>query len=99
MKRQFERWLQLRKEARITPRLHEVLAEIIRDLPELKGAKPKRSGHRGHDTTYFLLLGHRPKAVLRLNNPHTNRPYPLPEMPFRLASPPERIRHEMTAYT
>jgi hypothetical protein len=98
MNRWARRWWQLRKESRITPRLQEVLAEIASDLPELAGAKAMRSGHRGHDVTYLLSVGGQPKAVLRLNNSHTSRPLPLPDMPFRLDPPGVRILRERAAY-
>lgn len=98
MIRPLKRLWQLRKESRIAPRLQEVLIELMNAVPELEGVRAVRSGHRGHDSNYYLVKGGKKLAMLRLNNPHIARPAPIVKMPFMLTTPEQRITRELTAY-
>ncbi len=99
MIRKFKRFLQMRHASRIEPRLREVLHELSAARPELLGVYPVKSGHRGHDSTYYLEKQGKRLAVLRLNNPYIYRPSPKVKLPFVLGTPSQRIAHELAAYT
>lgn len=98
MMRKLKRWLQTRREAEIAPRLKGVLQMLGESIPELHGAVPVKTGHRGHDSTFYLDVGGKRLAVLRLNNPYITRPSPTPDMPFVLLPPAERVAREFAMY-
>lgn len=99
MMRALTRFLQTCKESRVLPRCREVLAELALAVPELAGVRAIKSGHRGHDSSFYLDKAGKRLAVMRLNNPHIRRPGPAADMPYVLAATAHRIAHELAAYT
>lgn len=94
-----KRWIRAQFwEWRMSGRRNEVADELTKalDLP----ARPRlvERGNLGHDSNYNVFSGGEQIGVLRLVNPHKRRPLPPAEMPFRIAGPSMRIKHEFEVY-
>jgi hypothetical protein len=94
-----KRWVRAQFwEWRMRDRRHEVAAELQRELGVATPLKLVERGNLGHDSNYNVFDGGTQIGVLRLVNPHKRRPLPPAEMPFRIAGPSMRIKHEFEVY-
>jgi hypothetical protein len=91
--RKIKRWLRAQKAERlIGDRREAVRAQVAKVLG--REVRFKERGNLGHDSNYDVIAGGKPVAVLRLVNPHKQRPTPPPGMPFQVEEGPNRIAHE-----
>lgn len=79
-------------------RRREVARELQQELNLPSPPKLFERGNLGHDSNYNVFSGGEQIGVLRLVNPHKRRPEPPAEMPFRIAGPSLRIKHEFDIY-
>lgn len=77
-----------------SPRRTEIAEELRQSFGLEHPPRLHLRGSRGHDGTYLVEnIG-----ILRLANPHKNRPLPASDMPFVLSQTPLRIDREWNAY-
>ncbi len=94
-----KRWIRAQFwEWRMRDRRNEVADELARALALPARPRLVERGNLGHDSNYNVFSGGEQIGVLRLVNPHKRRPLPPAEMPFRIAGPSMRIKHEFEVY-
>jgi hypothetical protein len=79
-------------------RRNEVAAELAKALDLPGPPRLVERGNLGHDSNYNVFSGGEQIGVLRLVNPHKKRPAPAAGMPFEIAGPSMRIKHEFEVY-
>lgn len=94
-----KRWVRAQFwEWRMRDRRNEVAAELATALNLPARPRLVERGNLGHDSNYNVFSVGEQIGVLRLVNPHKTRPLPPAEMPFRIAGPSMRIKHEFEVY-
>jgi hypothetical protein len=79
-------------------RRNQVAAELAKALDLPGPPRLVERGNLGHDSNYNVFSGGEQIGVLRLVNPHKKRPAPAADMPFEIAGPSMRIKHEFDVY-
>src|SRR6185369_10205232 len=85
-------------EARIAGRRQEVARALVAALDLPTRAQLLCRNGMGHDSTYLLVLDGVKLGVLRLLNPHKNRPLPRDGQPYMIPDGEARIDREWQAY-
>ncbi len=94
-----KRWIRAQFwEWRMRDRRNEVAAELAKALGLPAAPRLVERGNLGHDSNYNVFSGGEQIGVLRLVNPHKKRPAPAAGMPFEIAGPSMRIKHEFEVY-
>lgn len=94
-----KRWIRAQFwEWRMRDRRNEVAAELAKALGLPGPPRLVERGNLGHDSNYNVFSGGEQIGVLRLVNPHKKRPAPAAGMPFEIAGPSMRIKHEFEVY-
>jgi hypothetical protein len=75
------------------------LARQLAEALDVKGPiRLVARGGMGHDSTYFVRSNAKTIGVLRLLNPHKQRPLPKADQPFAIADGCVRLEREWSAY-
>jgi hypothetical protein len=88
-------WKKTRAEHLLAPRRDEVAALLKVHLRLARPPRLVRGGGMGHDSNYFVKAADGSMiGVLRIVNPHKQRPAPAPDMPYVLQDAASRIARE-----
>lgn len=94
-----KRWIRAQFwEWRMRDRRKAVAGEVAAALQLPAPPRLIERGNLGHDSNYNVFSGGEQIGVLRLVNPHKKRPAPAAGMPFEIAGPSMRIKHEFEVY-
>jgi hypothetical protein len=94
--RKLKRWWRARKAEAALKDRREAVQRLVEGVLG-SSVRLKERGNLGHDSNYDVFAGGKQAAVLRLVNPHKQRPTPPPGMPFQIEEPARRLDHEYVA--